>query len=683
MNGMKHERMRASQRVPFRVGAGAGAAAAAVGREGRSRRGFTMMELITVIAILGIMMAIVFVSVSRIQKDMQQLELDGTAKEIFIAAQNHLATAESQGLIDSKTEFGSHDSRATKSNDEETNNSDDVYYYVVNSASKRYLNSATNDSKTSVLYQMLPFGSIDETVRMGGTYVIQYDRESATVLGVFYANTALGGFPFNRADGFEFQDDDYAQLFPGMTGQAQKSARQDYASASGVTVMVGYYGGEDRESLKGESLNQPRLEILNGDCLVAKIVLPDTSSSFLRDEEPTMKLLVSGDTSGAEKDFTLINKGDYLTATQVDYIQGGEESGDQVFYVYLDDVTWKGGHFSELFDGFIPGENLTLQAVAFSTTRLTNVARSAKGHCNSLFGQLMQSQPASSDDQAEGVAYDKATVASLRHFANMDTDISGYDPDAQEWADKSTAVPKAFDQTVDLSWSTFRDNVVLEPKELFASASLSLGTQSADSLLAQAVAESAEQVRVCAAGEDYVVDEGSFMPVSPSTYSLTYNGGSHRISDVVVKMSSSGDAGLFGALDDDVASDLTLLNFRVSTPNGNAGALAASMSGASRASGVLAYNAADDDREYEVVASGNAGGLVGELHAASMENCAASLYVRSTGASAGGLVGVADNAASVGGSYAGAHTYERAFRETADKEAGHYNVDASGNAGGL
>ena len=56
-----------------------------------------MAELLMVVAILVALFGVAFVAVQNHQRSMTQLEYDTIAKEIFVAAQNHLTAAESQG----------------------------------------------------------------------------------------------------------------------------------------------------------------------------------------------------------------------------------------------------------------------------------------------------------------------------------------------------------------------------------------------------------------------------------------------------------------------------------------------------------------------------------------------------------------------------------------------------------
>ena len=64
-----------------------------------NRRGFTMAETLVAVGIIGILSAVIFVGVTNYLRTMRQLERDGIAKELFVSAQNHLTTADSQGYL--------------------------------------------------------------------------------------------------------------------------------------------------------------------------------------------------------------------------------------------------------------------------------------------------------------------------------------------------------------------------------------------------------------------------------------------------------------------------------------------------------------------------------------------------------------------------------------------------------
>jgi prepilin-type N-terminal cleavage/methylation domain len=122
--------------------------------------GMTLAEMLIVVAIIGVLGGVAFVSVWNYQRSMGQLERDGIAKEIFVAAQNHLTAAYGEGYLGLKEPA----SGSSDTNPFGTKADDGSYYFVVN---------GTGDAANATVFdQILPFGSVDETVRGGGSYII-------------------------------------------------------------------------------------------------------------------------------------------------------------------------------------------------------------------------------------------------------------------------------------------------------------------------------------------------------------------------------------------------------------------------------------------------------------------------------------------------------------------------------
>ena len=143
-----------------------------------NRKGFSLAEVLIVVAILVALMAVGFIGIMSHMRNMHQLEMDGHAKEIFVAAQNHLAQAESQGYLgiaNKKDEEGRPLEVFGKNSGDvlPVDNNKGIYYLVVNGEGTA--NISAND-KDSVLSQMLPFGSVDEGARSKGSYIIRYQK---------------------------------------------------------------------------------------------------------------------------------------------------------------------------------------------------------------------------------------------------------------------------------------------------------------------------------------------------------------------------------------------------------------------------------------------------------------------------------------------------------------------------
>ena len=104
----------------------------------RGNWGFTMTELMATIAIIGIVSALAFVSISQYQRAAYQNEMDETAKQVYIAAQNHLTVAGSLGTLPTSANAGNASATAKKTQGTADSTTDDgkktgagIYYYVL------------------------------------------------------------------------------------------------------------------------------------------------------------------------------------------------------------------------------------------------------------------------------------------------------------------------------------------------------------------------------------------------------------------------------------------------------------------------------------------------------------------------------------------------------------------------
>lgn len=571
-----------------------------------------MAEMLIVVGIIVVLMGVAAVGIIVHLRGMAKVEYDGYAREIFVAAQNHLTMAESQGYL-GRNQFGAKD-------DDE----DGVYYFVVN-VDTASGGTAVTDS-TTVLNLMLPTGSVDETVRLGGKYIVRYHRASAQVLDVFYWETS-GRYPHTY-------DNNYSDF---LSKRGNKNALKTYTDSS----VIGYYGGVNAANLTwGEKLTAPTISVENAKRLT--VTVTDGNGSAIQETEGyTLRLVITGKQSGAVKTVVLATRG----ADSTTYSSDGRFSGTGPYTYILDDVTIISStdpnhHFSALVPDntspeFIPGEDITLKAVASNASVLTNVAESSTATANSLFG----------DGTAVNGTASSAVISNIRHLENLGGDISGVNGTSEL---KYTAA----NQTVDLSWPDF--------KTAMGSNSLSVTTSAG-------VASSA----------------GNYMPVDilSAVYpaGLDYDGQNHSITGVTVSVSGDDEhGGLFGSFTGGSISNLTLVDFSVAAGGTglNAGALAGSVSGAA-ITNVLAYNSGSDAAPT-VTGTGSAGGLIGQAaNNSTVTGCAAALVVSSSGSAAGGLIGSVSGG-SVTNSYSGGHTVNGAYSTTA------YNVTAaSDSAGGL
>lgn len=605
----------------------------------RSRQGFTLAELLVVIAIITILSGVVFIAVWTYQRSMGQLERDGIAKQIFIAAQNHLTAARGEGYL-GRTKFGT---KGEASEDIKGN-----YYFVVT-------NGSVSEDGDEIFDLMLPFGALDETILADGSYLIRYNKDSGTVLDVFYCTTHGSPDRFNnRIDASK----DYFDLLA-VAGDRNKSQRRTYTK--GDDCIVGWYGGAEGIEHK-EPLEMPRITKHN-----EEILWIDVSDDNKNKEGASLRLEVTGETSGAVVVFILRKDGVNHSDERIKW----EENGSTC-HVVLDDITTAGRNFSAINSissdnfhsrngiNFRPGEELFLRAIAYNNTGLaldanTGTERKPNYITNSLF--------------ADGTNT-TARISNFRHFENLDRGLSGF---ANTNAAKSgQAIPSA-EQTKDLVWLNENSSLTGSTKpEDFVSAVKYIRKENLN--------ETNNTVNVYVGNT--AETENCLHPVNLN-YGLSYDGKSYQDSKVCVN--STGAAGLFGTIGDNGSSikDLQLLDFSVAGAS-NTGALAGTMTNCT-VTNVLAYNSSSDRTPTVTTTGGSAGGLIGSMSGGSVTKSAAALVVNGSG-SAGGLIG-SMSGGSVTASYAGGHTENAEYwthNADLEREEGIYNVRAaSGTAGGL
>ncbi|MBR0366886.1 MAG: hypothetical protein IJH86_00650 [Clostridia bacterium] len=379
-------------------------------------------------------------------------------------------------------------------------------------------------------------------------------------------------------------------------------------------------------TLPTTTLQPPTLKVVNAEKLYVEV-----SNTNRDNTDAKLRLIITGVDSGAQKAYELS-----LTDSSDDRVM---ISIPNDYTVILDDVASSGLHFGSIdadtTEKFIPGEDITIQAVAFSTTVLANIAYSSKYTTNSLFGSI-------------NTAKDTAYIGNIRHLENLDKSISNLDANDGTGdgigADDKIKIKRA-EQTDSFSWIGFQKAV----KEI-ESKSDSGGPSE----------EGYETVCVYDfSGTNS--KEGHYTPIAPD-YALTYDGKSRSISDVAVDV--TGDAGLFGKIEEKTVSEiknLELIDFTVKGTD-SAGALAGTLDGCT-VTNVLARTSAASSTA-RITAATDAGGLIGMLASGTVQYSAASLIVGDSTnppTNAGGLIGNASG--TITGGYSGGHTKNGSYEE--------------------
>ena len=435
----------------------------------KRRAAFTLAEFLTVIAIVGILASLSFVAVIHYQRKLRRLEMDQTAKEIFLAAQNHLTLEVSSGTIprllhmEAQGEFSDDQKQAklgisvdnTVLAEEKEGNIYGVLYVPEKQAgqpeseqeeSGGEMALASANVTEEIRQRLLPFGSIDETVRGDGSYLIFYDPEAGLVREGWYS------------DHYQFvQTDIGSEALLAAASDAGKRERFTGANSNykDQKLPIGYYASGNLEvpELPVEEFEAPTVKLVNDDILYAEIEDPNKN-------EHSLSLFVKGEKSGTTG-YIEINPPGTSPSARVAKVSGASGNSDGTYQVILDDIatpagtgTSTGFKFMDFnqpaqtdmtfqqdergFASFIPGENIFVYAQVFNNEALSQVKTSNIESGSSLFASI------STDRSAE--------IGSFRHLENLDERVSGWDPDQLYTGAVTTSKTVTAMQNSDLTW---------------------------------------------------------------------------------------------------------------------------------------------------------------------------------------------------------------------------------------
>ena len=597
----------------------------------KNKKGFTLGEMLITVGIVAILTAVAIISVTSYLWNMRLMDADQAAKEIFLAAQYHLSVARERGTLDqySGDDLGTVDTLYKDSD-----------YVIENGGTVYDLVYSPGKDVAKVIEAILPQGSIDETMRTGGSYIITYDKDSATVLGVFYSYAGRSyGYSFT-ADTLTSDADALKKALNDKDGADAKAVRKHFPDTK-ARKTIGFYGGKDLAAA-GKS-DAPLLRIENGDTLNAIVTLSKEQNDLFSQpqRDHAVQLTIKGQTSGNtvtkvfdastnKADVTTSGNGLYQYAVVLDAWQ--DQNGDD-----KKQIDWQ---FKDTPKPLIPGENITVTASIVKKNNDGSYSSASKPSnsvlTNSMFGSL----------KTVNGQY-TVTISSIRHLENL----SKISEDSAKQLNIANAK-----QVTDISFTAYQKNMASffnsDKPEMY-----------------------------------------SYLPV-PLKNELTYDAGYLDGDNARQYMLSDIDAvggGVFDTLAKDkklTVSNLQIVDINVkSTGSAYAGAL---LSEAGENSTVNTNNVLvwDKSATIGISAETDAGGLIGHSDGnVIIKNTAVSAYVKSTGGNAGGLIGSASSL-SVSSSYVSAHTYQGDYvtdvNPQTDKHSQHYNIIAGqGNAGGI
>ena len=330
--------------------------------------GFTMVELLTVIAILLLVGLIAVFSLSKLRRSLRQHELDARAEIIYVAAQNRMAELRaagceglySKGLSDGDN--GVYTMAFDGTHMDESSRDVEFCYLYVNDAS---------DKRTGAPAALLPDTAVDKDL-WNGCWCIEYAPSTGSIYAVFYSESPL----------------------PSHTDLNGNYRNFNYRAR---TASVGYYGGDIAQTQDISKFN-PSISIENAEKLTVTFYSnnpsDDTSAHPL-----TFSITISDQFGGS------------YTRT-VTGLQGGLQQLDSRNYKYqwvLDDLTSPNKRFFAQTLGKVScGTPITIKLTVSSTDPSIDTVFTTRT-TNGLF-----------DDRTDlGYGENTALVAYGRHLANL------------------------------------------------------------------------------------------------------------------------------------------------------------------------------------------------------------------------------------------------------------------------
>lgn len=330
--------------------------------------GFTMVELLTVIAILLLVGLIAVFSLSKLRRSLRQHELDARAEIIYVAAQNRMAelrAAGCEGLYSKGLSDGDNGVYAMAfdgTHMDESSRDVEFCYLYVNDAS---------DKRTGAPAALLPDTAVDKDL-WNGCWCIEYAPSTGSIYAVFYSESPL----------------------PSHTDLNGNYRNFNYRAR---TASVGYYGGDIAQTQDISKFN-PSISIENTEKLTVTFYSNNPSD----------------DTSAHPLTFTITISdqfGGSYTRT-VTGLQGGLQQLDSRNYKYqwvLDDLTSSNKRFFAQTVGKVScGTPITIKLTVSSTDPSIDTVFTTRT-TNGLF-----------DDRTDlGYGENTALVAYGRHLANL------------------------------------------------------------------------------------------------------------------------------------------------------------------------------------------------------------------------------------------------------------------------
>lgn len=396
----------------------------------RNSKGFTLAEMLVVIAIIAIISAISVGGLLNHIKSLRQMKLDTTARTIYTAAQNRLTELYSSGNTEWNTasfESGDSDLKAKavteKPSDwgEESDFSKAHLYAVISDDTG--MSGTSNDYTKRAL---LPEGAINEEL-YGHNWVVEFDPDNGYVYAVFYSE---------ELDTSEFYTNDVDANFDTAKMTIVRANRE--SRLKNFNAKVGYYGGNISVNEKYDVTDISNyITIEDGEELKISfsVSVPTMYKKNMIDYTVTFTGMVSGAIQSYKFEGSKANTSFRAASLVLDSLN--DKAGDSFYANFCDQgrnyndlphlrvfnsSSFKASCISQNGDGdMIPGENVRVSFTA--KVRDNEIAKSvtAEEVFNGLFDNDKKNDMGADRINNEATAY----VRNGRHLQNLDKETSG------------------------------------------------------------------------------------------------------------------------------------------------------------------------------------------------------------------------------------------------------------------
>lgn len=318
----------------------------------RNIQGFTLMETLTVVVIVGVFASFAASSLFQQWKRLQLTDLDGTAREIYMSAQSDLMDRKVSGTLGTLTA----DAGGSAQPETASGNGVTETLYYIDSATAGNSLPKTDD----LLFTLF------------GSYVLYLNPRTGDVTDVYYSKDTL---TYDAVDALR-------KLMAGTDDP-------DLRSKEGI----GYYGGGTRSETVGgsveEEIEEPHgaelLKLINQEDLYVELRYPNLGSAATNPEKVKAMITLT-DESGDTAAVTVDGQPPDTDETSASHFWGSIDSDNTyTLYVLLDSMV-EGGSFTELFPDLAAGDDITVKAT-LSYAGKPLYQNALIGTANSLFAQ--------------------------------------------------------------------------------------------------------------------------------------------------------------------------------------------------------------------------------------------------------------------------------------------------------